>query len=237
MNKPVSEQQIHIILYDLSAHFQSDKPLGFKDDQLHPDDLQALANHPKRQLTQKISRYQRRKILAKALELPEHSLIFSLTEFGKPILNNQQRIGFNQSHSQSMYVLAWSADIQHIGVDVEDLSRVMRVESLAKHSLTDNEYQCFEQATDQQRYWLKLWTIKEAVLKASGLGIRLNLNELETNCLDLQQQTGMVEHTKIGQWSYACYELENHMLSLSWLRQKTPQNIKITFTDHAEIQV
>lgn len=237
LNKLASEQQIHIILYDLSAHVRQQLPLIFSDDQLHPDDLIALANHPKRQLIQKISRYQRRKILAKAIQQPEQALIFSQTEFGKPILQNHTQLGFNQSHSQSMYAFAWSADIAHVGIDVEDLSRVMRVESLAKHSLTTHEYQRFQQAVDQQRYWLKLWTIKEAVLKAAGLGIRLNLNELETNCLDLQQQTGMVEHPKIGQWSYACYELEKHMLGLSWQGDTAAQNIKISFTDVAQIQV
>lgn len=233
----MNEQQIHIVLYDLTAHDQPNSSDVLMDHQLHPDDLQFLASHPKRQLVQKISRYQRRKILAQALDQPEHALVFNQTQFGKPILDNQESIGFNQSHSQSMYVLAWSAHIQHLGVDVEDKNRVMRVDALAKHALTDNEYQRFQQATDQQRYWLKLWTIKEAVLKASGLGIRLNLNELETNCFDLQQQTGVVEHTKIGQWSYACYELEKHMLSLSWPTEHPSQNIKITFTDRARIQV
>ncbi len=28
-------------------------------------------------------------------------------------------------------------------------------------------------------YWFRVWTTEEAVLKASGLGIRLSLNELE----------------------------------------------------------
>jgi 4'-phosphopantetheinyl transferase len=219
------------MLYDLLAHLQQNQLLTFSDDQLHPDDLNALANHPKRQLIQKISRYQRRKILAEAIEQPEHTLCFSHTEFGKPILDSHAQLSFNQSHSQSMYVLAWSHDLQHIGIDIEDKNRGMRVEALAKHSLTALEYERFRQAADQQLYWLKLWTIKEAVLKASGLGIRLNLNELETHCLDMQQADGVVTHPKIGDWSYACYALPDHMLCVSWPSKDAQQNVKIIFSE------
>ncbi len=217
---------IYIATHDFSTLLAQGVSLA---DKLHPADLLPLASHPKRRFIQQFSRYYRRQLLAKALQQPEHSLLFSQTEYGKPVLPNQPQFGFNQSHSNVMYALAWSHDIAHIGIDIEDKNRVMRVEELARHSLTALEYERFQQAADQQYYWLKVWTIKEAVLKASGLGIRLSLNELETDCLNVQQQTGIVVHPKIGQWCYACYELDQHLLSVSW-QWDGQQNVKNMFS-------
>ncbi len=219
---------IYIATHDFSALRAQGSSL---EHLLHPDDLQPLASHPKRRFIQQFSRWQRRQLFAAALQLPEDLLTFQTDQFGKPYLHSHPQLAFNQSHTDTMLALCYSFDVAHIGIDIEDKNRVMRVEALARHSLTEQEYARFQQAADQQRYWLKLWTIKEAVLKASGIGIRLSLNELETGYMAMQQQQGTVFHHKIGQWSYACYELDQHILSISWPAGVAVQPVHIIFTD------
>ena len=208
--------------------------------QLHPDDQQPLASHPKRRFIQQFSRWQRRQLFAQVLQASADMLSIQTDSYGKPFMASHPRLAFNQSHSDSMLALCYSLDVAQIGIDIEDRNRVMRVDALAQHSLTVAEYARFKQATAQQAYWLKLWTIKEAVLKASGIGIRLSLDQLETGCA-AQQQRGSVFHPKIGQWQYACFELEQHVLSVSWQEpepsRKPSTAVQIIFRDDVPVQV
>ncbi len=56
---------------------------------------------------------------------------------------------------------------------------------------------------------------KEAVLKASGLGIRLDLNTLNTN-VHPEQQGGMCSHPLIGTFAYQNFHLGQVMLTVAW---------------------
>lgn len=221
---------IYVATHDFSALLAQG---GSFAAQLHPDDQQPLASHPKRRFIQQFSRWQRRQLFAGVLQAPSDLLYIQTDQYGKPFLASHPQLAFNQSHSDSMLALCYSLDIAHIGIDIEDKNRVMRVDALAQHSLTVAEYARFQQAADQQGYWLAMWTIKEAILKASGIGIRLSLNELETGYMDMQQQSGRVFHPKIGSWSYACFELAQHMLSVSWPVAQASESVQIIFRDDA----
>lgn len=209
---------IYLVLKDISAQPHIDSL------QLHPDDLKPLAKHPVRQQIQKFSRYHRREILAKALGVSSNALTFAITTQGKPYLSSHANLAFNQSHTEQSYALIWSLDIPEIGVDIETLARQVQQPAMAKHTLTPWELEQWEQTGQSHAYWLKLWTIKEAVLKASGLGIRLNLNELETQCLPNQQQ-GIVKHGRIGEWGYQSSVLHQYILTVSW--RMTDKQVKI----------
>lgn len=240
--------RIEIFLYDLSAALSEQVWLGTQADAkapankappnninpnlmaeslLHPDDAKALSDHPERRLLQRVSRYYRRKLLATALNQAPNTLVFSQTAWGKPIILQYEQLGFNQSHTPLLYSLAWSQDIAHLGLDIENKNRVINQSALAQRILTDTEYQYFLQASDPQAYLLKLWTIKEAVLKASGLGIRVNLNSLETACESTQHNKGIAWQAQIGHWAYACYELMQHWLCVSWPDQPDVTDIDV----------
>lgn len=137
------------------------------------------------------------------------------TEFGKPYLNHFENIAFNHSHSQNHYALAISKHMQDIGVDIEDLERKVRFEALAKHAFHPQEYQTWQDLDCDPEYWFKVWTSKEAVLKASGLGIRLNLNELNTHAHPFENG-GICAHSLIGVFAYQNYRLPHCMLTIAW---------------------
>lgn len=140
---------------------------------------------------------------------------FAQTEFGKPFLIDYPHFSFNHSHSQNYYALATSNSVRNIGVDIEDLDRKVRFEALAKHAFHPNEYQTWESLEFDPIYWFKVWTTKEAVLKASGLGIRMSLNELDTQA-HATDHGGICQHPLIGVFAYQNYELSHSMLAVAW---------------------
>lgn len=142
------------------------------------------------------------------------------TEFGKPYLSNTPQFSFNHSHSQHHYALAMSTNIVDLGVDIEDLDRQVRFDALAKHAFHPSEYETWQALECDPAYWFKVWTTKEAVLKACGLGIRMDLKDLNTHAHPLQNG-GMCEHEKVGVFAYQNFNLQNCMLTIAWRAERS----------------
>ena len=157
----------------------------------------------------------RNQLLGKALLKEIQDDLFSQTEHGKPFLPHYPNFSFNHSHSQKHYALATSAQVRDLGVDIEDLDRKVRFDALAKHAFHQDEYQIWQSANFDPMVWFKIWTTKEAVLKASGLGIRLNLNELNTQ-VHAFNDGGRCEHSLIGIFAYQNFNLGQAMLTVAW---------------------
>lgn len=140
---------------------------------------------------------------------------FAQTEYGKPYLINHPKFYFNHSHSQQHYVLASSQEIRDLGVDVEDLDRKVRFDALAKHAFHPEEYGRWQDLDFDSAFWFKVWTTKEAILKASGLGIRLSLNELNTDVHTLNDG-GICTHPLLGSFAYQNFQMSQLMLTVAW---------------------
>ena len=139
----------------------------------------------------------------------------SKTEYGKPYLTEFPQVAFNHSHSHKHYALALSHTVRQLGIDVEDLDRQVRFETLAQHAFHPEELHSWAEAEYSSEYWFKVWTTKEAVLKASGLGIRLSLKELNTHVHAINHG-GMCQHPEIGSFAYQNYHLGQIMLTVAW---------------------
>lgn len=177
-----------------------------------PDDLQRKA---KIQL-QKQAIYQfRNQLLTQQLQREIQNSDFSKTEYGKPYLAHFPQAAFNHSHSRKHYALAYSDTIPQVGVDVEDLDRAVRFEALAQHAFHLEELRCWAELDYSLEYWFRVWTTKEAVLKASGLGIRLTLKEFNTQLHPIHHG-GMCQHPDIGSFAYQNYVLGQMMLTVAW---------------------
>lgn len=160
--------------------------------------------------------YQYRNQILSALiqvEINDQSIVKS--EYGKPYLIDYSQVAFNHSHSQKHYALANSLQVQGLGIDVEDLDRIVRFEALAKHAFHPEELQTWQDLHFDSAFWFKVWTTKEAVLKASGLGIRLSLNELNTHAHPINDG-GICTHPQLGSFAYQNFHLGHVMLTVSW---------------------
>ncbi|MCK9330763.1 MAG: 4'-phosphopantetheinyl transferase superfamily protein [Candidatus Cloacimonetes bacterium] len=94
------------------------------------------------------------------------------TKFGKPRIKDFPDFYFNISHSGD-YVVLSSADFE-VGIDIEkkDGSLINIMQSY----LTNEEYNLISDLNqDQINHKLyEFWTIKESIMKATGLGFRLH---------------------------------------------------------------
>jgi 4'-phosphopantetheinyl transferase len=113
-----------------------------------------------------------RKILGRILQLPPSEVPLVLSEFGKPGLAPPfDWIHFNLSHCTSLAVVAVGID-GPIGIDLEQLNRaqdLLECESTFCHpvEVRDLPIKIPRRACEL----LRIWTAKEAVLKALGTGL------------------------------------------------------------------
>lgn len=109
---------------------------------------------------------------------------------GKPFAPTLPWLDFNLSHAGSHVALAFARN-QALGVDIEDYSRKLAVDGLAKRFFGAGEATALAQMAPEDRTaaFVQLWTHKEAVLKALGEGLSFGLDRVEFE-LDDNGQAG-----------------------------------------------
>ena len=90
--------------------------------------------------------------------------VFEYGEHGKPAIVGHPEICFNMSHCREAAICVLSD--KPVGVDIESIRRYS--ESLARYTMNDTELKQIEQAERREVEFIRLWTLKEAVLKHSG---------------------------------------------------------------------
>lgn len=106
-----------------------------------------------------------RRLLAKQVMAPPHTLKIETSHLGKPRLTTHPDIKFNISHTSSFALIALST-LGEIGVDIEQCFR--DVTGLDAYVLSSTERALGIWTAKQ---FIELWVVKEAVLKALGFGI------------------------------------------------------------------
>jgi len=140
----------------------------------------------------RIDSARRRFILARALVRRELATVVGVDPLviglgvgdrGKPYLNRPTTGApprFNLSHSGDLVVLV-VAEVE-VGVDVESLRPVPNAERLARRFFSPAERRTVLSLEGDERdhAFLRIWTRKEAYLKATGVGVALPLRGVET---------------------------------------------------------
>jgi 4'-phosphopantetheinyl transferase len=96
------------------------------------------------------------------------------TDTGRPYLQDRS-CDFNISHSHNIVACAICTK-SIVGIDVELIHKVDLFEYTSV--LTKTEYLLLQNHDRKKEEFIKLWTIKEAVLKADGRGFYANINDL-----------------------------------------------------------
>jgi 4'-phosphopantetheinyl transferase len=107
---------------------------------------------------------------------------FETNSYGKPEIaphNGAPGMRFSLSHTHGFAVCAVTAS-EDIGVDAEAINRNTDVAALAPRILSPAEQIRFQLAAPDTRrsHFLSLWTLKEAFVKARGLGLNLPVEQL-----------------------------------------------------------
>lgn len=131
-------------------------------------------------------------LLAPLCRALPHELTFARNPFGKPFLPRYPQLHFNQSHTQAAFAFA-IAQGDEVGVDVEgNRGRVEHKRGVAKRFFHPDEADWLEQFCDEEAYvqaFIRIWTRKEAYLKALGLGLSKPLDSF--SCL--MQENGRIQ--------------------------------------------
>jgi 4'-phosphopantetheinyl transferase len=114
-----------------------------------------------------------RRLLGSRLRRPPQSLLFVYGPHGKPSLPQAPHIQFNVSHAGSYALIAVSNEGE-IGVDIERCESALDLDALRVHVSSYVE----RTAGDNVSGFFELWVVKEAVLKALGLGIAEHLQDV-----------------------------------------------------------
>lgn len=117
-----------------------------------------------------------REVLGQYLGMAPASVVMPRGEFGKPFLEGHP-VHFNLSDTKDAVLVALHR--YPIGADVETMNRRTDHEEVAGHYFTGREVASITGAHDGKRRFLELWTRKEAVLKACGVGLMDDLHSLE----------------------------------------------------------
>ena len=121
-------------------------------------------------------------ILSKYINCEPSTFKFNSDKRGKLFLcpSNQPSLFFNVSHSHDRLVIAVSR-IRELGVDIEFTEEKRAILKIAKRYFSQQEFQdlCNLPKSLQVRRFYELWTLKESVLKAYGVGLSGHLSQIK----------------------------------------------------------
>lgn len=108
---------------------------------------------------------------------------FGYGVYGKPGLLNGGESGglrFNVSHSSGLALIAVTRE-REVGVDVEWVDRGVEMDSIATRFFNEEENAMLQgsSASERARIFFGIWTRKEALAKARGVGIGVELERME----------------------------------------------------------
>jgi 4'-phosphopantetheinyl transferase len=141
---------------------------------LSTDETQRMGRYRSREAAERyvVTRSLVRIVLGEHLGVSPRALHVSRTDTGKPVV--AEGINFNVTHSGDLVLLA-VCEQRAVGVDVERQREVPRVGEMMLRWFSEAERQeCAHLTTlgaTQSEAFLRVWSLKEARLKALGVGI------------------------------------------------------------------
>jgi 4'-phosphopantetheinyl transferase len=153
---------------------------------------------------------------------------FQTNPYGKPTVDPDCGLRFNLSNSPGL-VVCLIAQRAEVGVDAEPIERAEKVAELASEVLSPLELVQLETLRGPERLdrILSLWTLKEAYIKARGMGLSLPLSKvsflfggIEGIRLELDPRLGAEPGSR---WQFCLVEHAGHRIALMAERTTTPE--------------
>ncbi len=106
--------------------------------------------------------------------------IFGYGDYGKPFIVDHPDIFFNMSHCREAAICVLSDS--PVGVDIETIRSFK--ESLVNYTMNESECNQIENADHPEVEFIRLWTMKESLMKLTGKGISNNMKDILTDEVD-----------------------------------------------------
>lgn len=143
-------------------------------------------------------------------QMDHESLAILKLKSGKPFIKlGKKHLGYSLSHTADSYLVAINKNGE-IGVDLERTDREVHPK-LRQRILNDLEPQ------DDSISTLQLWTIKEAVLKLTGTGLRTNMNRVIVHRVD---EINFKVHHDNKEISIVSLNSDGFWISVAWTLTK-----------------
>ncbi len=125
-----------------------------------------------------------RTLLARRIGTSPGDLDLLLGNKGKPFLEDNS-VSFNLSHSEGTAAFALGA-VPDLGLDIERYERSVQVDGLARRCFREAEIQWLHSFPESERHcaFFRIWTAKEARMKATGEGFSLEPLRIEVSFED-----------------------------------------------------
>lgn len=155
-------------------------------------------------------------IMGQYLGYPPHAIPFERGAYGKPFISGSD-LRFNLSDTKDAVAVACSPTLD-LGVDIETISRRVDHEAVSQHYFTPEEIDDMAAAKEPKRRFLEFWTRKEAVLKASGVGI---MDDLRVLRVDGKTNELIIRHQAFKDMAASAYHVHtwhwgsDHIISLA----------------------
>lgn len=122
------------------------------------------------------------------------AVVIEQLEGGKPVLGDGS-VAFSVAHSGDWVVWAFARG-GAVGVDLERVRSEVAWESVAKRYFSGEERALLRSMEDPVRVFFDLWVMKEALVKASGVGVFEGMGDAVVSGLDM----GVPERAVVGDW-------------------------------------
>ena len=132
-----------------------------------------------------IARAALRNLVGAQVHVPANSIHFSVQAYGKLRLiadDQEGDVRFNVSHSHDLALIAVSRG-REVGIDVERIRPLADLDSIVMRHFAPAERRILRHAASADRLSLfyRYWTLKEAYVKAEGLGMHTSLDAVDVS--------------------------------------------------------
>ena len=183
MNLEIEKDQVHV--WQVHLNSTSSHPMEITK-ALSSDELEQANKFkfPEDREHFILRRNQLRTILSKYYGCQPREIIFRYNSYKKPFIYMPElkRIKFNMSFSGDLMLVGISKH-NDIGIDIEKVHEMHDLENIAFENFSSQELKYLNGTLDITNTFFKIWTRKEAFIKAKGEGI---YHPLKSFCVDIK---------------------------------------------------
>jgi len=141
--------------------------------------------------------------LSKILGTEARSIKIVESKSGKPFISDEV-LPFSISRTKNSFAFVIGRSNQFLGVDIEQINPDVEFPGISRSFFSTKEQQrifSIDSIEEQQRFFFEIWTRKEALLKALGVGINTELSNVQVlegeNIIDMEVISDYADSFKI----------------------------------------
>jgi len=136
-----------------------------------------------------------RNILGLYLQRAPERIEIDSTDRGQPYFPGDETMRFSITHTHDLVAIALTANVR-VGIDIEYMERKLNLKDLAERILSAKDFSEFQALPkpEKQEAFFRVWTRKEAYLKATGEGISEGLKMISVSVR--AEETGTIRDAR-----------------------------------------